>query len=136
MKSKMTSIILLITIVVAVASLAFTKRQAKPWAVPDKANKMANPVKADAASVKEGSAIWAKHCQSCHGKTGKGDGSKSGGLKTHPGDFSAAATQSQTDGALFYKVSEGRDEMPSFKKKLPDADEIWNVVNYMRSLKK
>jgi mono/diheme cytochrome c family protein len=136
MKSKMTRTILLITILVAVASLAFTKRQQKPWTVPDKASKTANPVKADAASLNTGKAEWTKHCQSCHGKTGKGDGPKSAGLKTHPGDFSAAATQSQSDGALFYKTSEGREDMPGFKKKIPDADDIWSVVNYMRTFKK
>jgi len=44
--------------------------------------------------------------------------------------------QSQSDGSLFYKTSEGRDDMPSFKKKIPDQDDIWNLVNYVRTLKK
>jgi mono/diheme cytochrome c family protein len=135
MKSKMMSVIMLIVIFITVAS--FTMYQTpKPWPVPDKNSKMANPVKADAASISAGKEIWAKHCQSCHGKTGKGDGSKSAGLKTHPGDFTQAAAQSETDGAWFYKISEGRDDMPTFKKKIPDADDIWNVVNYMRTFKK
>jgi hypothetical protein len=46
-------------------------QEPKPWPVPDKYAKMANPVKADAASVNAGKAIWAKQCQSCHGKSGK-----------------------------------------------------------------
>jgi mono/diheme cytochrome c family protein len=133
MKTKMITATMLIVIFITAASFGF---QTKPWAVPDKNSKMANPVKADAASVKAGKSLWDKNCQSCHGKTGKGDGSKAAGLKTHPGDFSGADMQGQTDGALFYKVAEGRDEMPSFKKKLPDEEDIWNLVNYMRSLKK
>jgi len=68
-------------------------------------------------------------------KKGLGDGSKAAQLKTHPGDFSTAAFQSESDGALFYKVQEGRGDMPSFKKKIPDPTEIWDVVNYMRTLK-
>lgn len=108
----------------------------KPWPVPDKNKTMANPVKADVASIAEGKALWVKHCQSCHGKTGMGDGSKAAQLKTEPGDFSKAATQNQTDGSLFYKTSEGRDDMPSFKKKIPDTDDIWNIVNFTRTLKK
>jgi mono/diheme cytochrome c family protein len=135
MKSKMMSAIMLIIIFVAAASFTILKQQ-KPWPVPDKDSKMANPVKSDATSIDAGKAIWAKQCQSCHGKTGKGDGTKAAGLNTHPGDFSQAAVQGQTDGALFYKISEGRGDMPSFKKKLPDAEDIWNVVNYMRTFKK
>ena len=35
---------------------------------------------------------------------------------------------------LFYKTQTGRDEMPSFKNKIPDEEDIWHTVNYMRSL--
>lgn len=56
-------------------------------------------------------------------------------LDTECGDFSKAAFQSQTDGALFYKTYEGRKDMPSYKKKIPDAEDIWAVVNYMRTFK-
>ena len=108
----------------------------KPWSVPEKNAKTPNPVKSDAESLKTGKEIWAKHCQSCHGKTGMGDGPKAAKLKTEPGDFSKATTQAQTDGSLFYKTSQGRDDMPSFKKKIPDADEIWAVINYVRTMKK
>jgi mono/diheme cytochrome c family protein len=112
------------------------QQPAKPWVAPDKAAKTANPVKADAASMKEGKELWGKHCQSCHGKSGLGDGPKAAQLKTDPGNFSQAAFQKDSDGAFFYKISEGRDDMPSFKKKLPEAEDIWNVINYMRSFKK
>ena len=108
----------------------------KPWVVPEKNAKMANPVKSDANSLKEGKELWGKHCQSCHGKTGLGDGPKAAQLKTEPGNFTLAATQALSDGSLFYMVSEGRGDMPSFKKKLPEAEDIWNIVNYIRTLKK
>jgi mono/diheme cytochrome c family protein len=57
-------------------------------------------------------------------------------LKTEPGDFTNAETQKQPDGSLFYKTSEGRKDMPSFKKKISDPDDIWSIVNYIRTLKK
>jgi len=94
-----------------------------------------NPVKSDDASLSEGKALWTKHCQSCHGKTGAGDGPKAAQLKTQPEDIKTAEVQKQPDGALFYKTSEGRDDMPSFKKKIPEEQDMWNLVNYMRSLK-
>lgn len=107
----------------------------EPWNVPAKYTNMANPVKADATAIAEGKALWSKHCQSCHGKKGLGDGSKAAQLKTEPGNFSKPAFQNQTDGALFYKTLEGRDDMPSFKKKIPDQEDIWKLVHYIRTLK-
>jgi len=108
----------------------------KPWNAPDKFAKMPSKAKGDAAALKNGKELYSKHCQSCHGKKGIGDGPKSAELKTEPGDFTASAFQSQSDGSIFYKVSEGRDDMPSFKKKIPDQDDIWSIVAYVRTLKK
>ena len=122
---------------VGASSLAFkTAQQPKPWVVPDKNAKMANPVKANSESISAGKSLWNMHCSSCHGKAGLGDGNKAAQLKTQPDDLSKGAFQSQSDGTIFYKISEGRDDMPSFKKKIPDAEDIWNLVNYVRSLKK
>ena len=111
------------------------KGQNDPWPVPDKYKNMANPVKSDATSLATGKELYNQHCKSCHGTKGKGDGPKAAQLDTECGDFTKPATQSQTDGALYYKTAEGRKDMPSFKKKIPDANDIWAVVNYMRTLK-
>ena len=121
----------------SIISVAFTTvQQPKPWPVPEKNAKMANPVKSSKESIAAGKSLWNLHCASCHGKTGLGDGSKAAQLKTQPEDMTKGAAQSQSDGSLFYKISEGRDDMPSFKKKIPDAEDTWNVVNYIRTLKK
>jgi mono/diheme cytochrome c family protein len=108
----------------------------KPWPVPDAFKNKKNPVASNATSISAGKDLWSTHCKSCHGAKGLGDGNKASQLKTEPGDFSNADTQSQTDGSLFYKISEGRDDMPSFKKKLPDQEDIWNLVVFSRTLKK
>lgn len=118
-----------------ITALAIAQVPAKPWAAPDKSATMKNPVKADATNLKEGRDLYATHCQSCHGKKGKGDGTKAAQLETQSGDFTTAAAQKETDGALYYKITEGRKDMPSFKKKIPEASDIWNVVNYVRTLK-
>ena len=107
----------------------------KPWVVPDKYVKMKNPVVANAESMKTGKDLWMRNCQSCHGKSGHGDGTKAAQLKTEPGNLSLPEDQKQSDGSLFYKISEGREDMPGFKKKIPDAEDIWGVVNYIRSFK-
>ncbi|UKJ06112.1 c-type cytochrome [Solitalea lacus] len=123
-------------IMVGSVLLSFTYYQTKPWVVPEKNAKMANPVKADAASLKTGKEMWTKHCASCHGKTGAGDGTKAASLKTTMEDITSAGVQKQSDGELFYKITAGRDEMPSFKKKITDPEDLWSIVNYMRTFKK
>jgi mono/diheme cytochrome c family protein len=132
---KTNSIIFSIILLCSFMLFSFKPLQNKPWAVPDKYDKMSNPVKSDAESIKAGKALWTKHCASCHGKTGMGDGTKAAQLDTEVGDLTSAEAQKQSDGALFYKTLEGRDDMPSFKKKIPDEDELWQLVNFMRSLK-
>ncbi|MBL0181292.1 MAG: cytochrome c [Chitinophagaceae bacterium] len=107
----------------------------KPWPVPDAYKNKANPVKADAESIANGKSLYNTHCKSCHGTKGKGDGPKASQLDTECGDFTKATFQAQTDGALFYKTLEGRKDMPSYKKKIPEANDIWAVVNYLRTMK-
>jgi len=96
---------------------------------------MDNPVKADSTSIRAGEALYKKNCASCHGKSGLGDGVVARTLLTFPGDFSREYYQSQTDGEHFYKTKYGRDEMPKYESKLID-EEIWHIVNYMRTFKK
>ena len=110
-----------------------TIQQLTPWVVPDKYVKMPNPVKADAKSIAAGKALYQVNCESCHGKKGLGNGTKAADLKTTPGNFTKDTFQSQTDGAIFYKITEGRLEMPKAKKDLPDDVDRWNIVNYIRT---
>jgi mono/diheme cytochrome c family protein len=114
--------------------LAFTFPN-KPWVAPEKFEKMKNPVKSDASSIADGKTLYGTHCASCHGKKGKGDGSKAAQLETECGDFTTPAFQKETDGAIFYKMTEGRKDMPTFAKKIADESERWAVINYLRTLK-
>jgi mono/diheme cytochrome c family protein len=110
-------------------------QQAKPWEVPAEFKTMKNPVAKGDESNKTGQALYLKNCASCHGKTGLGDGVKARMLKDFPGDYSGAYSQNQTDGEHFYKTKAGRGEMPKYEGKLSD-DDIWNIVNFIRTLKK
>jgi mono/diheme cytochrome c family protein len=107
----------------------------KPWPVSDAIKNKKNPVATSAASISNGKALYNLHCASCHGKKGMGDGSKAAQLDTDCGDFTTAEFQKQSDGTIFYKSLEGRDDMPSFKKKIPVAEDMWDVVNYIRTFK-
>jgi mono/diheme cytochrome c family protein len=130
---KVAFILFSCTVVVLMSFM--TNNQPKPWPVPDKNKTTANPVKSDATSLATGKELYNQHCKSCHGTKGKGDGTKAAQLDTECGDFTKAAFQAQTDGSIFFKTSEGRKDMPSYKKKIPEANDIWAVVNYLRTLK-
>jgi mono/diheme cytochrome c family protein len=108
-----------------------------PWETPAKYKSMKNPVKAtDAEALATGKALYAKHCKSCHGAKGLGDGPKAAGLKTSSGDFSSKTFQASTDADLFYRTTIGRDEMPGYEKKIPEDADRWAIVNFMRTMKK
>ena len=109
--------------------------QPKPWVVPANFKSMKNPIARSDASTSAGQALYAKTCAACHGKTGLGDGPKAKSLKTVATDFSKAESQNQTDGEHFYKTKTGRGDMPKYEGKLSD-DDIWNIVNYVRTFKK
>ncbi|MFZ4465205.1 MAG: c-type cytochrome [Bacteroidales bacterium] len=137
-----TRIILMSTFLVAsFAFFAFSvpqdQKKPAPWKIDAKYKAMKNPSAGDAESVKLGKALYAKHCKSCHGNLGLGDGPKAANMETFPGNFSDAKFQSAyADGELLYMILEGRDEMPKFDGKIPDEEGRWAVVNYVRSLKK
>lgn len=102
------------------------------WTAPAQAKAMKNPLKADAASLKKGQDLYKANCATCHGNTGEGDGPMAKKLKTKPASIKTAI-KGQTDGELFWKISEGKPPMPPFKSSLKEADR-WAIVNYIRSL--
>jgi len=126
---------LLFTVTVILAFTVNRQEQPKPWSVPAEHKSKKNPVKADAESIELGKELYNKNCASCHGKKGLGDGPKAKLIETFSGDFSSDAYQKQTDGEHFYKTKVGRGDMPGYDKKISDED-IWNMVNYMRTFKK
>lgn len=129
------SLFVVAVLVSAFFSSVSAQQKPKPWDVPANYKSMKNPAKAEASSINSGKALWGQHCASCHGKAGLGDGPKSRNLETFAGNFSAADFTAQTDGEIFYKTKMGRGEMPKYDKKIQDED-MWNLVNYMRTFKK
>ncbi len=124
---------LLLLAIFSLGLLSFGVVLQDEWVVPDEYKNMKNPTDPK-VDLNIGKSLYAKHCQSCHGKEGYGDGKKANEVEGDLGDFSSAEFQAQTDGELFYKSYIGRDDMPNFEKKLPDEEDVWLIVNYMRTL--
>lgn len=107
-------------------------QQTKPWEVPAKYQKMENPYVKATDDENIGRMLYVKHCKSCHGTKGKGDGTKAGNIDTPVPDFTQASFKKQTDGAMYYKTFTGRDDMPGFQKKITDEKDQWLVINYIK----
>ena len=110
---------------VGVVSMNFIMQDA--WNVPAEAAKMANPVEFDDEGLSIAKELYKKHCTSCHGKEGFGDGVKAAELATPSGDFSEDEFQSQTDGSIYYKITEGRGDMPMYKEKIDYEEDLKHV---------
>jgi mono/diheme cytochrome c family protein len=123
--------ILILSLAIATTMQSFGQ---DPWVAPESVVNIKNPLANDAASIKTGSKIYQSMCWTCHGSEGKGDGPASAALTPKPGNLSAEAFQVQTDGAIFWKISEGRGAMSSYKGSLTTTQR-WQLVNYLRTLK-
>jgi len=99
--------------------------QFPPWDVPPEANEVENPTVADKKTLEEGKAFYELNCLACHGPTGLGDG------VIPSGNMTTKAFTDQTDGALFYKLQEGRGQMPSFR--TASETDLWHVIHYIRT---
>ena len=108
------------------------KPAVSPWKAPDEAAKVPNPTPATEESMARGEVVYGKVCASCHGPLGHGDGKSAKILATKPADL-ALYIPAQTDGELFWKLTEGKKPMPSFKKDLK-PEQRRDVVNYLRKL--
>jgi len=120
----------------AISNQAFaqTKHKGTPWPVPEEFAKLKNPITIGATTLDEGKELYNQHCKSCHGLKGKGDGPKADKIDIFCGDFSSVEFSKATEGEAYWKTTEGRKPMPSFKEKLTE-NERWTVIYYIRTLK-
>ena len=99
--------------------------------------KLKNPVAADEKSVAAGKQIYQRHCAVCHGSSGNG-GSGSDISPPAPSLISGKWKHGSSDGEIFTVIKEGVPpdfSMEPWGDRLKD-EEIWNTVNYIRSLAK
>lgn len=112
------------------------------WELPEDADKTKNPTPATAESIERGKALYldpAKgNCIFCHGDTGAGNEANFPKLRRKPADLTNKERMTaMTDGEVFWKITKGiRGIMPAGERRMPEAAERWDVVNYVRTLAK
>jgi len=98
------------------------------------ARNLKNPILSDAASIDEGRKVYIRNCASCHGPSGKGDGSMALGGST-PADLTDDKwDHGSTDGEIFIVIRDGISaDMEGYKDRLTEK-QIWQVIIYIRSI--
>ncbi len=102
---------------------------ASDWAAPDAAARRTNPLANRPELAAGGEKIFNRVCHSCH--------TAAPGAERKKGpNFATAEVQNESDGTLFWKISNGnaRTGMPSFSS-LPEAQR-WQLVLFIRSVGK
>src|SRR5436190_4174352 len=106
-------------------------------AVPRGSRDMRNPIEKSADVIKEGMAHYADHCAACHANDGSGETELGLGLYPKPPDMRLPATQSLTDGELFYIIENGArlTGMPAWSTGHADGEtSTWHLVHFIREL--
>ncbi len=99
------------------------------WRAPEAAASKPNPLAKRPEAAAGGKKLFLRNCTECHGNDG------SGIIKKHAADLQLPVVQEQSDGALFWKITNGNPDrgMPSFSK-LPGTQR-WQLVLFLRSLR-
>jgi len=94
-----------------------------------------NPVESNAASIAEGKRLYGEtDCALCHGKDGDGKGVLAKDINMNVHDWrQAASLEKFSDGELAYLVVKGKGRMPAYEKR-ETPDQIWQIINYIRSM--
>jgi len=118
-----------VTLVIAVFGQNSGYQQDSSWRAPVEAAARANPLASRPESAAGGQKLFHRNCVECHGEDG------SGLIKKHAADLQLPLVQQQSDGTLFWKITNGNPDrgMPSFSK-LPELQR-WQLVLYLRTLK-
>jgi len=97
------------------------------------AQKLKSPVAYSKKSIDRGRVIFLQNCTSCHGENGKAEGS----LIADATDLTTPSLYKSgtTEGEIFRSIRDGAgDQMPAFQSQLGSETDIWNLVNFIRSL--
>lgn len=106
--------------------------QAGIFAAKDEAAALPNPLPASPESIARGESLYQTYCLICHGPEGRGEGPVGLVFDPRPVDLNDEYTQEQADGQLFFTITRGRTEMPSYRDALSTL-ERWDIVNYVRN---
>jgi hypothetical protein len=106
----------------------------EPWKAPDSADTINSSIPFTPQVIREGEKLYNTLCVSCHGTNGLGDG-QPGRYKIQPANFHSKQVSDQKDGAIFWKLSNGKGNMPGYGIALSE-EKRWQLIAYVRQFAK
>src|SRR5262249_49703524 len=131
--------------VFTLAAVATAREEPSPaprpkWTAPEADRARADPVESTPAALLKGQALFQKHCASCHGDKGKGDGpAEAYNIEKATDPTDPALQQRLTDGEILWKITTGLRSgsdviMPAIAQRVPQEEDRWKVVKFVRTL--
>ncbi len=117
-------------------ALGAQQTQAPADKVPPEAAQKPNPVKPTAESHARGKKLYAVDCALCHGEKGDGKGDMASDIKNITDFTNPDVQKNSTDGEWFYIIRKGRGDMPGEDSGRAKDDDVWSIVNYVRTFAK
>lgn len=105
----------------------------EPWKAPPEADRLTDPLVGNPKAVARGEKVFTALCWTCHGMTGQGDGPAAEALPIKPARLAGPSVQAQSNGALYWKITHGRGQMPTYEEVI-SREERWAVVHFLRTL--
>ena len=101
-----------------------------------KAAAVKNPVAATPASIAKGRQAYNKACRHCHGLRALGDGPLAPKNPSPSNLTDDTWDHGSSDGEIFFIISNGagKDSQMKGVRSTMTATDMWNIVNYLRSI--
>lgn len=117
-----------------VANSAYSQDTEEGWTAPKSADAYMNPL-ANSQPTANAVQLFQSYCAPCHGDKGRGDGPVSTSLNPPPFNLMKQKVDNETDGALFWRITNGHRSMPTFKNTLTEMQR-WQIITYIRLLQR
>jgi mono/diheme cytochrome c family protein len=89
----------------------------------------------DLAAFTRGAFVFRTWCLPCHGEAGRGDGAVAMRGFPAPPPFNSEKSLALKDGRMFYILTFGQKNMPSYASQVTE-DDRWKAILYVRSLQR
>lgn len=95
---------------------------------------LSNPLPINFETLQRGQKMYYIYCGVCHGSTGVGDGPVAIKTMLKPPSLVNQKIKDWADGGIYHMITVGRGLMGSFASQIPNEEDRWALVHFIRRL--